>query len=128
VASVVGVFLFYPILGHPVLHGILLVALLLLGVRACGRLEREEGFKDPSHAVIDEVLGIGIALWAVPQEWYYVVSALLLFRVFDIWKPFPIRKAEKLPGGWGVMMDDVLAGTFARVWVQVGIWTTHFLQ
>jgi phosphatidylglycerophosphatase A len=124
----VGAALFYPLLDQPLLHGAVLVVLLFLGVRACGKLEKEEGFVDPSHAVIDEVLGIGIALWAVPQEWYYVVSALLLFRVFDIWKPFPIRKAEKLPGGWGVMMDDVLAGIFARIWVQVGVWTTHFLQ
>jgi phosphatidylglycerophosphatase A len=80
------------------------------------------GERDPSCAVIDEVLGMGVAMFLLPQgpEWPFIIMAVILFRLFDIWKPFPIRRLEKLPGGWGIMTDDLVAGLYAFAWVQVG--------
>ena len=128
VASVAAILPFYFLIDHPWLHALVLALVIWAGVAAADRLERDSGEKDPGYVVIDEVAGMGLALLAVPKEWYFIVMAFLLFRVFDIWKPFPIRKVEKFPGGWGVMADDLLAGLLARLWVQVGLWTMHFLR
>jgi phosphatidylglycerophosphatase A len=76
---------------------------------------REAGREDPGFVVIDEVAGQWIALIAVRPDWRHAVFALLLFRLFDIWKPWPIRKLEALPGGMGIMLDDVAAGVLALV-------------
>jgi len=54
--------------------------------------------------------------------------AVILFRIFDIWKPFPIRKIENLPGGWGIMCDDVLAGLYANIWIRIGIFIMTSIQ
>ncbi len=89
-----------------------------LGVYATNHLEKEWG-KDPSRVVVDEVVGMWISLLWIPIEWPYLLTAFLLFRIFDIWKPFLIRRLERLPGGWGVMLDDVLAGIYANVVLQV---------
>ncbi len=95
-------------------------------------MEKEIGEIDPSSAVIDEVLGMGVAMLITPNvvgipRWPFVLMALILFRIFDIWKPYPIRKFEKLPGGWGIMTDDLAAGVYARVWLQIGAWIVHWL-
>lgn len=71
--------------------------------------------KDSSKVVIDEVAGMMISLLFFPAEWLYILSALVLFRFFDIVKPLGIRKMETLPKGWGVMADDVLAGIYANL-------------
>lgn len=72
--------------------------------------------KDPQRVVVDEVVGQWITLAAAPgPQWRYWVAGFLLFRLFDIWKPFPARRAERLPGGWGVVMDDVVAGVYGAV-------------
>ncbi|MEO1514139.1 MAG: phosphatidylglycerophosphatase A [Bacteroidota bacterium] len=83
-----------------------------LGVWTSNRLEVEWG-KDPSRVVIDEVVGMWISLLWVPLEWKYLLIAFFLFRLFDIWKPWHVAKAEQLPGGWGIMMDDVVAGVYS---------------
>ena len=90
-------------------------------------MEIETGEKDPSSAVIDEVAGMGIAMLAIPNQWPFVIMAIILFRLFDIWKPYPIRELEKLPGGWGIMTDDLLAGVYANVWIQIGVWSVSML-
>jgi phosphatidylglycerophosphatase A len=79
--------------------------------------------KDSSRIVIDEVAGMCISLLFVPVSLQYLITGLLLFRFFDIVKPLFIRRAETLPGGWGVMMDDVLAGVYTNILLQVII---HF--
>jgi phosphatidylglycerophosphatase A len=71
--------------------------------------------KDPARVVIDEVAGMCISLLFIPVTIKYVLCALILFRFFDIVKPLFIRKMELLPAGWGIMMDDVLAGIYANV-------------
>jgi len=76
--------------------------------------------------VIDEVAGMCISLLWLPVNWKYVLMALVLFRFFDILKPLFIRRMEKLKGGWGVMMDDVLAGVYANVLAQFVIYFHWF--
>lgn len=89
------------------------VAATLIGIFAGNIVARELGKKDPSEVVIDEVAGQLIALIAAPLDWKYVLASLILFRVFDIFKPPPVRQLERLPNGVGIMMDDVAAGFYA---------------
>lgn len=85
----------------------------LVGIPASTIVARESGSKDPSHVVVDEAAGQLIALIAVPADWRHAVISLLLFRLFDILKPPPVRQLERLPEGTGIMMDDVAAGLLA---------------
>jgi len=89
------------------------LAVTLIGIPSSTVVARESGDKDPGFVVIDEVAGQMIALIGVPLHWKYLLTSLILFRVFDILKPFPLRRLEKLPGGTGIMMDDVGAGLYA---------------
>lgn len=91
--------------------------LLLIGIYS-GNVVEEIWGKDHQRVVIDEVVGMCIALLYVPLKWPYILIALILFRFFDIVKPLYIRKLEALPGGWGVMADDVLAGIYANLILQ----------
>jgi len=97
---------------------LLLAVILVAGVWSANVLEKEWGH-DNNKIVIDEVAGMMITLLFVPLTIKYILTGLLLFRFFDIVKPFGIRKAESLPGGWGVMADDVLAGAYAWLLLQV---------
>ncbi len=85
----------------------------LIGIPASTIVARESGRRDPGFVVIDEVAGQWIALIAVRPDWQHAALALVLFRLFDIWKPWPIRKLEALPEGTGIMLDDVAAGALA---------------
>jgi phosphatidylglycerophosphatase A len=94
------------------------------GVPAATIVERESGRTDPGFVVIDEVIGQWIALLGSPLDWRHGLIALVLFRLFDITKPFPVRQLERLPGGWGIIFDDVAAGLYAlgvaslvRIWI-----------
>jgi phosphatidylglycerophosphatase A len=91
----------------------------LIGIPAATIVARESGREDPGHVVIDEVAGQLIALIAIPADWRHAVLSLLLFRLFDILKPPPIRHLERLPSGTGIMLDDVAAGLFALVIAQL---------
>lgn len=93
----------------------------LLGIYVAEIMAKEAGKKDPSDVVIDEVAGQLIALIAVPVHWKYALVSLILFRAFDIVKPPPVRNLEALPGGLGIMMDDVAAGFYALAIMQVVI-------
>jgi phosphatidylglycerophosphatase A len=88
---------------------------VLAGIPAATIAARESGRKDPGFVVIDEVAGQWIAMIAIRPDWPHAVLALVLFRLFDIWKPWPIRKLEKLPEGTGIVLDDVAAGVLAWV-------------
>lgn len=85
---------------------------------SAGRVEEIWG-KDHNRVVIDEVAGMCITLLFVPLKWQYTLIGLIFFRFFDILKPLGIRKLEELPGGWGVMADDILAGIYANVILQL---------
>jgi len=90
-----------------------------VGIPAASVVERESGRHDPSFVVIDEVAGQMLALVAAPLRWKSLIAGFILFRVFDIVKPPPVRRLEKLPGGAGIMLDDVGAGLYAFIVVQV---------
>jgi phosphatidylglycerophosphatase A len=86
---------------------------ILVGVPAATITERESGRHDPGFVVIDEVTGQWIALLGSRADWRHALMALVLFRLFDITKPFPVRWFEGLPEGWGIVFDDVAAGLYA---------------
>jgi phosphatidylglycerophosphatase A len=91
----------------------------VLGVWVSEQVSRHSGQKDPSMVVIDEFAGIFISFLAVPATPVNLALGFVLFRLFDIWKPGPIRRLEALPGGWGIMMDDILCGVFVTVLFQI---------
>jgi phosphatidylglycerophosphatase A len=92
----------------------LVVAGFLLGIYVCGESARRLGVHDHGGIVWDEVVGYAVTMLAVPAEPLWMLAGFALFRLFDIWKPWPIREADhSLKGGLGIMLDDVLAGIFA---------------
>ena len=99
----------------------LCAAVTLLGIRPSTIVARQSGRKDPGFVVIDEVAGQLIALVGVPLDWKYLLAGFILFRGFDIVKPFPLRRLEALPEGIGIMMDDVGAGLYALLLLQIWI-------
>jgi phosphatidylglycerophosphatase A len=115
---------------HPTPHALLIALIagifvsLVLGIPAATVVARESGRKDPQIVVIDEVAGQWIALLFSPFDWKHGLIALILFRIFDMTKPFPARQLENLPEGWGIVFDDVAAGLYAlgvasllRIWI-----------
>jgi len=115
---------------HPAPHTLLLAlaagiaVTLVAGIPAATIAARESGREDPGFVVIDEVTGQWIALLWSPIDWRHALIALVLFRAFDIVKPFPARQLERLPDGWGIVFDDVAAGLYAlgvasllRIWI-----------
>lgn len=108
-------FIFTPLAAAMLL---LIFLVTLLGVWAASRAEKVIQKKDPSIVVIDEVAGQMIALLSGPfwiQTWWSILTAFILFRLFDIWKPYPVRRLEALESGLGIMADDVLAGIYALI-------------
>ncbi len=100
-----------------------------IGTWAAGRASNFLATKDPQNVVIDEVVGQMITYLPVGTRvisdggWKYLALGFILFRAFDIWKPFPARRAERLPGGWGIMADDWVAGIYAAL----GLWVARAL-
>jgi phosphatidylglycerophosphatase A len=84
----------------------------IIGIPAAAVCEKHFQKKDPRQCVIDEVAGQMVCLWFLPHTIGFYGAAFLLFRFFDIWKPFPIKKSEQVPHGVGIMLDDVLAGLY----------------
>ena len=107
------VYVFTPQLAAMLL---LIFIVSIVGIWAATRAEKSTRKKDPSIVVIDEVAGQMIALLSGPfwiHTWWSILSAFVLFRLFDIWKPYPIRRLEALDSGLGIMADDILAGVYA---------------
>jgi phosphatidylglycerophosphatase A len=104
--------------GYSVFVPLLLTVLITtIGIWSASVVEKEWG-KDSYRVVIDEIAGMCLSLLFIPINEKSLLAGLVLFRLFDIVKPFGIRKLEKLPGGWGVMLDDLLAGFYANVLIQ----------
>jgi phosphatidylglycerophosphatase A len=97
----------------------LALAVTLTGIPAATQVSRGAGKKDPQFVVIDEVAGQLIALVAVPLAWKSFLAGFILFRVFDIFKPPPVRQLEALPEGSGIVLDDVAAGLYALAFVHL---------
>ena len=100
---------------------LIVAAITVVGTWAASRVEKSLGRKDPSIVVVDEVAGQLVALLFLPfnASIWLVLAGFLLFRLFDIWKPYPIRKLESLESGLGIMADDILAGVYAAILLQL---------
>jgi phosphatidylglycerophosphatase A len=99
------------------------IAVTLIGIPAATITARESGRKDPGFVVVDEVAGQFVALIAIRPDWKHAVLGFLLFRLFDILKPPPVRQLEQLPEGTGIMLDDIAAGVLALIF---GLIAAHF--
>lgn len=102
----------------PVVIGLAALA-TLIGIPAATQVSRASASKDPQFVVIDEVAGQLIALIAAPLTWKSFLAGFILFRVFDILKPPPVRQLERLPEGTGIVLDDVAAGIYALIIMQL---------
>lgn len=120
-ATAAGAVLAYFVADNLAVYTILTLVLFGLGVVATGLLERQLGRKDPGIAVIDEVVGILVALWGLPLIWPVVLTGYFLFRAFDMFKIYPINKLEALQGGWGIMLDDFFAGVYTNLVLRIAL-------
>ncbi len=120
--SALGVLLFWPLQRLPLAYQVVLcAALFLVGVAVASHVARRVGQEDPSIVVWDEVIGMWVTLLALPFRPLTVIVGFLLFRILDVWKPAPVRQLEALPGGWGIMVDDLMAGVYANLALRLGL-------
>jgi len=118
--SLVGVVTFWPLQWLPFAAQLAaVIALFALGVYCSTRTAASTGLKDPGIVVVDEVVGQWIALLLLPFTPAVAALSFFLFRVMDVFKPWPARDLEHLPGGFGIMTDDVMAGVYANLLVRV---------
>ena len=124
VGSAVGLALFWAVRasGSPVVEGLVLLGVAAVGVAAASQAESAYGRRDPGVIVIDETAGMLLTLAAVPVGVGGALAGVFAFRLFDVGKPFPARRAERLPGGWGVMADDLVAGLYAQALLRLLLW------
>ena len=108
--------------GNMLLYLAVTVFLFFAGVFASTEAEQLLGKKDPHKVVIDEFVGYLVTMAFIPFGIPYIIAGFFFFRLFDIWKPYPIRGLQALPGGWGIMIDDVLAGVYANVLLQIAVY------
>ena len=105
------------------LHYLILAGMFLLGIYICGIAGKALGASDHSSIVWDEIVAFMLVLEFTPLSWQAWLAAFLLFRLFDIWKPFPINLSDRhIKGGLGVMLDDLLAALYAIAFLQGGLW------
>jgi len=107
--------------GSTPLHLVMIVLLVVAGLWASGEAETHFGKKDPGPVVIDEAAGFLVATIAVPAGVGTMAASFLLFRVLDIVKPWPANRLERMPGARGIMFDDLVAGLYANLLVQLGL-------
>jgi phosphatidylglycerophosphatase A len=120
--SAVGLLLFWPLSQLALAFQITATALVfLVGVAAAGAVARRAGKKDPGIVVVDEIAGMWTSLLLLPFTPATALLGFLLFRLMDILKPYPARDLERLPGGLGIMADDLFAGIYANLLLRVGL-------
>ena len=117
-AAIIGWWLWLQYL-DPLVFIVLIIAIFAIGVFTTNTIIDHTGEKDPSRVIIDEVAGQWLGLLILPDGMLYVAGAFVLFRFLDIFKPWPIRQMEQFPKGWGVMLDDILAGLLTLGFIQV---------
>ena len=120
-ASVAGFLLYIFLCRHMTLCALAFLFIVLVGFLTSGKIERLLNEKDPSCVVIDEVSGAMIAIFMLPLTPSVIVTAFFLFRAFDMFKIYPIDKLEDLKGATGIMMDDIIAGVYTNVTMQVAL-------
>jgi phosphatidylglycerophosphatase A len=118
--TVVGVFIYLGIKGLPPVHyAAVCILVFVIGMWAAGHAEIILGRTDSPSIVIDEIAGFLTAMFMVPSGLFFIVSGFVIFRVFDIMKPLPLKRLQDLHGGPGVMLDDVGAGVYTNIVLQV---------
>ena len=117
-AAIIGWWLWLQYL-DPLVFIVLIIAIFAIGVFTTNTIIDHTGEKDPSRVIIDEVAGQWLGLLILPDGMLYIAGAFVLFRFLDIFKPWPIRQMEQFPKGWGVMLDDTLAGLLTLGLIQV---------
>ncbi|MFO7986223.1 MAG: phosphatidylglycerophosphatase A [Desulfatiglandaceae bacterium] len=101
---------------------LILLVVTVAGIWASHQSRKLLGEEDPGPVVIDEVAGYGLTLFLLPVNWVTLSVGFLLFRFFDILKPWPVNRAERLKGGMGIVMDDLVAGLYAHLILRTGLW------
>lgn len=125
IGSIVGLLVYAAITragGGVATEVVVIIVLFAAGVWAGTSAERHFGLVDPGPVIIDEVVGMLITLLLVPVSVAGALMGFALFRAFDILKPFPAARLERVPGGWGVMSDDVMAAVYANMALRVLWW------
>lgn len=118
--TLVGILLFLGVRNlYPISYGLVCVLLCAVGTWAAGEAEEILGRKDHPSIVIDEIAGFLISLFLVPPAWGFVVSGFFLFRFFDVVKPWPLFRLQDIPGGMGIMLDDIGAGIYTNIVLQI---------
>ena len=110
------IWLFLPL--NYLIQIIIIIILFILGVISSNIVSKEMNDHDPSEIIIDEVIGMSIALFMLPHNLILYLLAFFIFRILDIFKPSFIYEIQKLPYGWGIMLDDVIAGIFTWITCQ----------
>lgn len=95
------------------------VIFIIIGLIFSTLMEKQTGKKDDQRIVIDEFVGMLITFYFVKPNFAYLIIGFILFRLYDIYKPYPIKKIQNLPSGWGIMLDDMLAGVYARIVLHI---------
>jgi len=108
--------------GSPIVEVAAIALVFVAGTWAATHAERFFGGIDPGPVVIDEVLGMLITLAFIPAGWVAMLTGFVLFRVFDVIKPFPADRLEKFHGGFGIMADDAMAGVYANLALRALMW------
>ena len=103
----------------PLIFGIIIILFFFIGIIVSNVIIDQNDNNDPSYIIIDELVGQWLALWILPDGYFYIIIAFILFRFFDIIKPWPIRFMEQLPKGLGVMCDDLAAGLITLILTQI---------
>ncbi len=113
---------------HWLLYALITLGLFVVGVRSADKIESAAEQKDSGIIVIDEIVGYLVTMFLVPQSWSLIIIGFFVFRFFDIFKPYPIRKFDKDPTlkGFGVMIDDVLAGVYGAIIMQIIVFATEY--
>ena len=119
--SAVGLLFFWPLHRLPAAAQVAAVVVLFFaGVVASTRVARGIGIEDPGIVVVDEVVGMWTSLLFLPLTPATAIAGFVLFRIMDVFKPYPARQFESLPGGWGIMTDDLMAGIYANLLLRAG--------
>ena len=111
----------FPPLRDPAIALPAIFLVFAAGLWSAGVMENIYG-RDPSRVTIDELAGQWVAMLFLPEGWFTALLAFAAFRFFDIVKPEPVNSSQKLPGAWGVMIDDLLAGLYANLSVRIALW------
>ena len=118
--TLAGVLLYLWMKGlSPGIYLVVCLFLFVLGTWVAGRAEKALGRTDHPSIVIDEIAGYMVSMFMVPPAWGFLVAGFFLFRIFDIVKPYPLRRFEEIRGGLGVMLDDIGAGVYTNIMLQV---------